>query len=484
MNKHIIYYLLSKICFGVCIAMLLTACVGLVCGDSVWQWLVAIAVGLCISAGFYKCSENTRLSDITIREGIGGVFFSWIFACLLGSLPFVIYGILGFIPAIFESMSGLTTTGATVIDDIEGLPRSLMLWRSVLHWIGGIGIIVIFVALLPQLAGGGSYLVNAEASGFSNSRIMPRIRSTALATFTIYITFTTVLTLLLMLCGLSLFDAVNHAFSTIATGGFSTYNDSVAHFNSSIIEYIIGIFMIISGGNFALYYQVYQSGWRQLIKDTEFCCYISFMILATVLITANICYVNHYNLIDGFRYAFFQASSFASTTGFVSFDYDQWPSFSKLVLAVMYLTGGCAGSTAGGIKFGRFVVLIKAVGAEIERAVHPNAMLNVTYEKKRVSSTTIVNISRFFFMYIVLIVFLAFVLSWSGIPVEESIFGIASCISSVGPAFGSIGAVHNFSSINNIGLLVMSIAMLLGRLELFTALVLLRSEYWRSDKRW
>lgn len=464
--------------------MLATACVGIFYHEAIWEWLAVIVIALGISMGFKYFSIGSMPSDITIREGIGGVFFCWILACLLCAIPFVLYGILGPIPAFFESMSGLTTTGATVIDDIEALPKSIILWRSVLHWIGGIGIIVIFVALLPQVAGGAMHLFNAETSGFSNSRIMPRIRNTALATFFIYLGFTTLLTVLLMICGMSLFDAVNHSFSTIATGGFSSYNDSVAHFNSPIIEYILGVFMIISGGNFSLYYQVYQSGMQQLFKDTEFRTYIIFTIISVILVTANICYVNGFSIIDGFRYAFFQVTSFVSTTGFVSYDYDQWPSFSKLLLAVMYLTGGCAGSTAGGIKFGRFVVLIKAVGAEIERAVHPNVMLNVTYEKRQVSTTTIINISRFFFMYIVLIVGLAFILSWSGIPVEESIFGIASCISSVGPAFGSIGAVHNFSSINNVGLVVMSVAMLLGRLELFTALVLLRSEYWRSSKRW
>lgn len=484
MNKKVIFYLLSRICLGVCLAMLATACVGIYYQEAIWEWLAITVLSFAISMGFKHFSLGSMPSDITIREGIGGVFFCWILACFLCAIPFVLYGVLGPIPAFFESMSGLTTTGATVIDDIEVLPKSIILWRSVLHWIGGIGIIVIFVALLPQVAGGAMHLFNAETSGFSNSRIMPRIRTTALATFLIYLGFTVLLTVLLMICGMSLFDAVNHSFSTIATGGFSSYNDSVAHFNSPVMEYILGVFMIISGGNFSLYYQVYQSGFNQLFKDTEFRTYIIFTIICVLLITANICYVNGFSIVDGFRYSFFQVTSFVSTTGFVSYDYDQWPSFSKLLLAVMYLTGGCAGSTAGGIKFGRFVVLIKAVGAEIERAVHPNAMLSVTYERKQVSTTTIINISRFFFMYIVLIVALAFILSWSGIPVEESIFGVASCISSVGPAFGSIGAVHNFSSINNVGLVVMSVAMLLGRLELFTALVLLRSEYWRSSKRW
>ena len=484
MNKKVIFYLLSRICLGVCLAMLITACVGIYYSEPVWEWLAIVVGSFVLSFGFKYFSVGSLPSDITIREGIGGVFFCWILACLLGALPFMLYNVLEPIPAIFESMSGLTTTGATVIDDIEVLPRSIVLWRSVLHWIGGIGIIVIFVALLPQIAGGAMHLFNAETSGFSNSRILPRIRTTAVVTFIIYFAFTAVLIGLLMLCGMSFFDAVNHSFSTIATGGFSSYNASIMHFHSPAIEYILGVFMIISGGNFSLYYQVYQSGWKQLFRDMEFRTYIIFTIICTILITANICYVNGYNLGQGFRDAFFQVSSFVSTTGFVSCDYDKWPSFSKLLLAMMYLTGGCAGSTAGGIKFGRFVVLIKAVGAEIERAMHPNALMTVTYEKKTVSTTTIINISRFFFMYIVIIVGLAFIVSWSGIPVEESIFGVASCISSVGPAFGSIGAVHNFSSINNVSLVVMSIAMLLGRLELFTALVLLRSEYWRSSKRW
>ena len=485
MNTEVIIYLLSKICIGMAIAMCAPFIMSVCYGESCYEdYILSIGLILIIASIFNWYGRNATHKDISVREGIGTVFFSWILAAGVAALPFTMMGILDPVSAYFETMSGLTTTGATAISDLEVLPRSILFWRSVTHWIGGIGIIVLFVALLPQIAGSAVYLFNAEVSGFSNSRILPRIRTTAVALFYIYLLITIFLAGILSALGMSNFDAVNHAFSTIATGGFSNYNASVAHFQSAPIEYVIGIFMILSGGNFALYYHITQNGLKVLWEDLEFKIYVGLLLIITLMITANIVYCNGFTILDGFRVAFFQVASFGSTTGYVSCDYDKWPAFSKLLLAVMYFTGGCAGSTAGGIKICRFIVLIKTVAAELRRTLHPQMLLNVYYGKKRLPLATVINISRFFFMYITVVAVLSTIVSATGLKVVESVFGVAACLSSVGPAFESIGATGNYAHVSPIAKVALSLAMLLGRLELFTALALLRSDYWRSSKRW
>lgn len=485
MNIKVILYLLGKISMLMGIIMFVPVTMAAYYQeDGGLEFGLAAILSVILGYFFQQHGQDAGHNDISVREGIGTVFFSWVLAAMLAGLPYWFMGILDPISAYFESMSGLTTTGATAIADLEVLPRSVLFWRSMTHWIGGIGIIVLFVALLPQIAGSAVYLFNAEVSGFTNSRILPRIRTTAIALFYIYLSLTVVLAVILNLLGMSVYDAVNHSCSAIATGGFSTYNNSVAHFQSASIEYVIGIFMVIAAGNFSLYYQITQSGIRTLWEDLEFKTYIFILTVVTIMITANIVYVNGYSLLDGFRSAFFQVSSFGSTTGYVSDDYDKWPSFAKLLLAVMYFTGGCAGSTAGGIKISRFIVLMKMVAAELRCALHPQMLLNVYYDKRRLPVQTVVNISRFFFVYILVIAILSMVLTMEGLTVEEAVFGVASCISSVDSAFDSIGATSTYAAISPLSKLALALAMLLGRLELFTVLALLRSEYWRSSKRW
>ena len=485
MYTKIIAYLLSRLSLGLGAVLSLPFTYAVLNNEPCFiDFLYAIMFSgaLYLALGFYGKDANRK--DISVREGIGTVFFAWLLAALIAALPFMFSGILDPISAFFESMSGLTTTGSTVINNLELVPSSILLWRSLTHWIGGIGIIVLFVALLPQIAGSAVYLFNAEVSGFSSNRILPRIHTTAMALFGIYTLMTVVLIIALMCLGMNSFDAVNHACSAIATGGFSTYNDSVAHFDSAAIEFVLGFAMIMAGGNFALYYYMVQSGVKSLINDIEFKAYLGLLISVTAMITWNIVHVNDFSFFEGFRYAFFQVASFGSTTGFVSYNYDEWPAFSKLLLALMYFTGACAGSTAGGIKICRFVVLVKTVFAELRRAMHPQMLLTVYYNNRILPVSTIINIGRFFFMYVLVIVVLSFALSFTGLSVEDSLFGVASCISSVGPAFGTLGAISNYAEVTPMGKIVLSIAMLLGRLELFTVLALLRSEYWSKSKRW
>ncbi len=485
MNAKIIAYLLGKISVLVGLAQLAILWTAFYYRENVYgAILLSMAVAIGLGYGLQYYSRGASHKDISVREGIGTVFFAWVLAAALASLPFVFMGVLDPISAYFEAMSGLTTTGATAIADLEALPKSLLFWRALNHWIGGIGIIVLFVALLPQIASGAVYLFNAEVTGFTNSRILPRIRTTAVALFYIYSLLTIILTGILRCMDMSVYDAVYHAFSCIATGGFSNYNNSVAHFASPMIEYALSLFMILAAGNFAVYYQVTQSGIGALWRDLEFKAYVVIVLLISLVIGVDIIYNNGYSIEEGMRSALFHVASFASTTGFVANDYDQWPSFAKMLLAVLFFTGGCAGSTAGGIKICRLIVLVKMVAAELRRTLHPQMLFTVYYSNRKLSLATVTNIGRFFFMYVFIVALLTLVSTASGMSPEEAIFGIASCLASVGPAFGSIGATGTYAVIPAGAKLAMALAMLLGRLELFTALALLRSEYWRKTKRW
>lgn len=485
MNTRVISYLLGKISVLMGLAQVINFLLALYYGEDCYkEFALSIAFAVALGYGLQNRGKDVSHKEISVREGIGTVFFAWVLAAGLAGVPFVLIGVLDPVSAYFEAMSGLTTTGATSISDLEILPKSLLFWRAMNHWIGGIGIIVIFVALLPQIASGAVYLFNAEVTGFSNSRILPRIRTTAIALFYIYLLLTIILTGILRGMGMSVYDAVYHACSCIATGGFSDYNASVAHFKSPMIEYALSLFMVLAAGNFAVYYQVTQNGLKALWEDLEFKIYVVMVLCFTVAIAVNIILTNGYSIEGGFRSALFHVASFASTTGFVADDYDKWPSFARMMLAVMFFTGGCAGSTAGGIKICRLIVLVKTVAAELRRTLHPQMLLSVYYSKVRLSMATVTNIGRFFFMYIFVVALLTLVTTASGVAPEEAIFGVASCLASVGPAFGSIGATGTYTELPAGAKIAMALAMLLGRLELFTALALLRSEYWRNSKRW
>ena len=397
-----------------------------------------------------------------MREGFATVVFSWILTGVICALPYAFLQILDPMSAVFESVSGLTTTGATAITNLAVVPKTVLFWRSFTHWLGGIGIIVLFIALLPQVAGGAVHLFNAEVSGFGQERLLPRIRTTAGALFFIYCLFTVIGTGFLVICGMSRFDAVTHSMSAIATGGFSTYDNSVMYFDSISIEVVLALIMFLGGGNFALYYAVTQRGIKNLWRDSEFKSYMMIIGVLTGLITLNLFFSSNLPFFEGLP----------------------WPTFSKLLLCLLYLVGACAGSTAGGIKVGRFVVMTRAIAAELRRAIHPQMLLTVNFNGRVMPIAVVAAISRFFFVYIMTIAVMALLLVSTGLGIEESIFAVASCLSSVGPAFGSVGATGNYADINSFGKLVLCLTMLLGRLELFTMLALLRSEFWSNNRNW
>lgn len=485
MNFSLIAFLLGRLSLALSAILLLPAGLAFLYADgSAVAFTIAAFIALLIGLGFLQYGSFEKKEEISLREGFATVVFSWILTCSICALPYIFLQVLDPVSAIFESMSGLTTTGATAITNLAAVPKTILFWRSFTHWLGGIGIIVLFIALLPQVAGGAVHLFNAEVSGFGTERLLPRIRTTAGALFFIYCLFTVIGTGFLVICGMSNFDAINHSMSAIATGGFSTYDNSAMHYNSVAIEVILALIMFLGGGNFALYYAVTQRGLKVLWRDSEFKYYVIIIGTLIALITLNLFFTNHLRFLDGLRYAFFQVVSFATTTGYVSYDYDNWPTFSKLLLSVTYLVGACAGSTAGGIKVGRFIVMSRTIMAELRRAIHPQMLLTVNFNGRIMPIPVVAAISRFFFVYIMTIAVMSLFVVATGLGIEESIFAVASCLSSVGPAFGTVGATGNYAGINSFGKLILCLTMLLGRLELFTLLALLRSEFWSSNRNW
>lgn len=432
--------------------------------------------------------------EIKKREGYIVVTFGWIFMALSGTLPYVISeAIPSFTNAFFETMSGYTTTGASILNDIESIPRGILFWRSLTHWIGGMGIIVLAIAILPLLGIGGMQLFSAESPGPSSDKLKPRITDTAKRLWFIYVGFTFAQTLLLWAAGMGLFDAGNHAMSTMATGGFSTKNLSAAYWNDTpLIQYIIIVFMFLAGTNFVISYFALKGKMQKVLHDDEFRWYSGFVVFFTI-ITALVIYFQadlSISSIDhpmvwgeaenAFRHALFQVLAIITTTGFVSADYTLWTPFLTILFFGLFFLGGSAGSTAGGVKVMRHMIMIKNGAFEFKRALHPNAILPVRFNGKAVRNDIVFNILGFFILYMLFFIFGAVVLAALGLDFPTAIGGAATSLGNIGPAFGALGPVNNFDSLPELGKWWCSFLMLIGRLELFTVLILFTPFFWRN----
>lgn len=440
----------------------------------------AIAIVCMIGVGlFLLYSGHVRTKRLTIREGIAITGLGWLLATVLGMLPYALGGYLGLVDSIFESISGFTGTGATVIDDLETLPFSILFWRSMTHWLGGLGIVVIFIALLPESGQHTIFMHNAEASGPTSDRFSPRLKDMTHVLFRMYMAFTAMAFFVCLLCGMDGFSALNHAMSTISAGGFSTFNSSAAHFDSPAIEGWMAFFMTLAGGNFGLYYQVYRKGPAVLKDNTEFKAYIAILSGATLLMAINLIDALEYDPFSAFRYASFQAASIA-TTGFVSADYDQWPAFSKGILLLLMISGGCAGSTAAGVKISRVVILVKAVQKIIFEKVHPRSIMEVKMNGQIIDENTIIRVCQFFFLYMAFIFFWALLLTWDGITIFDAIGISVTTMGCIGPSFGITGATSTYAGLSVFSKSILCISMLLGRLELFTVLAMMHRSFWKK----
>jgi trk system potassium uptake protein TrkH len=433
-----------------------------------------------IAGGYVLSRLGKRDEELSFREGFSVVVFGWVACSIIGAMPFWVSGAIpNVIDAYFEAMSGFTTTGSSIISDIEALPPSIILWRSMTQWLGGMGIIVLFIAVLPQLGVGALHLFRAEVPGPVKERFVPRLRDNAKILWYIYVGMTVAAMLTLMLAGMSLFDAVNHGFTTMATGGFSTKNSSIASFDSPIIEYVICFFMMGAGINFTLYWLTITGWWRDVLKDSELRGYMFIIFGATTLITvALVLSGGRYE--ESFRQALFQVVSIMTTTGFASADYNLWGNHAGMILFFLMFLGGCAGSTAGGIKVGRVVLLYKQGKRELNRFIHPRAILTLRMGSKSIDQGTLINVLQFFFLYIVIFVVGSIMISLTGLDFVTTLSSVATTLGNVGPGFAGVGPMANFAETSSFAKLIFTLLMLLGRLELYTVLVMLMPRFWRE----
>lgn len=428
------------------------------------------------------------------RDGYVIVTVGWLFMAFSGSLPFVFtQTVPDFSSAFFESISGYTTTGATVFSDVESLPNGILMWRSLTHWIGGMGIIVLAVAILPLLGIGGMQLFSAESPGPESEKIKPRIADIAKRLWMIYAIYTFSECILLKVAGMNWFDAINHSFATMATGGFSTKNASAAHWNDQpLIQYILIFFMFIAGVNFVLSYFGFKGKIKKLLFDDEFKWYVAFIGGFTLVSALLIYFFSGFDASSvahpmvwgkaeaSLRHALFQVVSIVTTTGFVSADYTMWTPFLSLFFFGMFFLGGCAGSTAGGIKVVRHLITIRNGIAEFKRSLHPNAILPVRYNGKAVKREIVFNILGFFILYILIFITGSLGFAFLGLDFLTSAGASVTTLGNVGPGYGTLGPVDNFGEVQPLGKWWGSFLMLVGRLELFTVLIILTPFFWRN----
>jgi trk system potassium uptake protein TrkH len=431
-----------------------------------YSLLVTLTIGLLLEFGFRTNKEIERADGFTI------VAFTWLLIPLLGTLPYVFLG-LGFLDAFFETMSGFTTTGATILNVVEELPKSALLWRSLTQWLGGMGVILLFISILPRLGVGGSQLFDREFPGPLPERLRPRFRTTARLLWTIYVGFTGAeIALLYFLSRLPLFDSICITFATMPTGGFTPTTASIGAYGNPLAEYIIMVFMFLAGMSFILHYQVLRGKWKA-IKGEEFRLY--FIILAVAILLLIFA-----QGLNSYREGMFQAISIMTTTGFVTADFGSWHSSARIVLLALMFIGACSGSTGGAIKVVRVLTLIKHTRVMMRRAISPKAVIPIKYDQKPIPEGVIRDIISFLFLYILVAVVASVLLCFLGLNLETAISAVAATLGNVGPGLGGVGPGSNYALLPGAAKFILIICMWLGRLELFTVLMIFSPHFWKG----
>lgn len=425
-----------------------------------------------------KVPENQK---IYAKEGLVIVSISWIALSLFGALPFVFSNrIPSFIDAFFETVSGFTTTGASILSNVEALEHSLLFWRSFTHLVGGMGVLVLALAILPKNTNQSLHIMKAEVPGPTFGKLVAKMSYNSRILYMIYIFITIIIIILLKLGGMPLFDSVVHAFGTVGTGGFGIKNSSVAYYNSSYIDYVLGIGMLLCGMNFNLFYALLLKNYKQVFKNEELKYYCSIVVLAIIAIVINIApaYKNSNRL---FRDVFFTVSSVITTTGYSTVDFDAWPVFSKTVLLFLMFVGGCAGSTAGGLKVSRIAILFKTVVGEFKKIGTPNRVINIKMDKKVITKELSSGISTYLMLYITIFLIAILCVSWDSPDFISAFSAVAATFNNIGPGMGIVGPTSNYASFSNINKLILSLVMLLGRLEIFPILILFSPSLYKKS---
>ncbi|MBQ9097952.1 MAG: TrkH family potassium uptake protein [Clostridia bacterium] len=477
MNYRMITYILGWILLFEAAFLLFPTVTALAFGEeAIKAFLLTIAI--CVLASALLIFRKPKHKELRSRDGFVIVSLSWIVLSLFGALPFMFTGVTtSYVDALFETVSGFTTTGASILPDVEVIPYSIRMWRSFTHWVGGMGVLVFIMAFLPLSGGRNMHIMKAESPGPSVSKLVPRVRTTALLLYGIYFVLTVILFVLMLCGGMNVFEALCTAFGTAGTGGFGFYNSSMGSF-SPFLQVTIGVFMLIFAINFESYFALLQRRWRDIFT-TEVVTFLLIVAGAVGIITFNL-YSSFGSVSEAMRHAFFTVSSLISTTGFSTVDFDLWPELSKTVLFFLFFIGACAGSTGGGVKVSRIVLLFKGIAREIRCSIHPKQVKRITVDGKTVEQSTVNSVFIFFACYVIIFGFSLLILSLDGANFLTNFSAVATTIGNVGPGFAGVGPTRNFAFFSPLSKLVLIFNMLAGRLELFPMLLLFSPVTWKK----
>ena len=459
--------------------MLLPLIAGLYYGESVLNFIITIAATAALGGIFLLFKPKNR--DIYAREGFAAVGLSWILMSLLGALPFVISGdIPHYVDALFETVSGFTTTGSSLLTDIEGMSRGCMFWRMFTHWIGGMGVLVFIMAVLPMSGEHSMHIMRAEVPGPVVGKLVPRVRKTAAILYLIYMGLTAIETLFLLGGGMSFFEALLHAFATAGTGGFSTRGASIAAFNSLYIEIVISVFMLLFAVNFNLYFLLLLGRVRDVLKNQELRCFACIVAFSMLSIAWNIS-GQYSGFAEALRYSSFTVASLVSSTGFGTADFTQWPQYSQWLLVIIMFIGACAGSTGGGLKMARVLLLLKDLHRSVRKSLHPNSVQVVQVNGEAVQEQVLRNTAAYLTAYCVLMLGSFLLVSLDGFSVEANISAVFACFNNIGPGLAEVGPTSSFAAYSAFSKVILTLDMLFGRLEIFPMLALFSRHTWRRS---
>ena len=485
MNYRAVFNIIGKVIGTVAVFMLPALIISLAMGE--WTAAVSFVVSIliCAAVGLPLAFLKPKRNDIFAREGMVTVGLAWIFVSMLGALPFLISGAIpNYIDCIFETASGFTTTGATILGDVEILPRGILYWRSFTHWLGGMGVLVFLLILNPlsdKNTGEGMHLLRAESPGIKASKLMPRMRDSARILYLIYIALTVLEIVLLLLGRMPIFDAVCLAFGTAGTGGFGVLNDSVASYNP-FCQWVITVFMLLFAVNFNVYFLLLVRKFKKALKNEELITFALIVLASIVIISINI---SRYftGVGETVRAAAFQVASIISTTGFTTANFDLWPQLSRTILVALMFCGACAGSTGGGAKVIRIIISFKAARRSIYKTMHPNSVRIVHVDGERIDDETVSAVGAYMLAYIILFAAGVLLVSLDGMSFETNFTAVAACLNNIGPGLGGVGAVENYSAFSWFSKVVLTLSMLIGRLEVYPILLLFTPSVWRKIQR-
>ncbi|MDR2944891.1 MAG: TrkH family potassium uptake protein [Methanosarcinales archaeon] len=479
MNFNNIFSIVGKIMLLLALVQTVPAALAFYYNEPLVPFLLSIfitgMIGIVCHVKFQKTDDN----EWTVRESYSVVAFSWFFSALVCSVPFLLSG-MSPLNAFFESMAGVTTTGSTVMADIDFFPKSLLFWRGLLQWLGGLGVVALFIAVIPKVNMKGRQLYKAEFSGPTEDKLSPKISKTAKILWFFYIGATALLVLLLFLLGASVYDSFSFAFSVMSSGGFAPYNESVLPIlGNPLTLLVILFFMMVAGTNFALIYKSVTKGVRYILKDEEFRAYVTFFILVSSALALILLHDMDYDILTSVKYAFFQTGSLMTTTGLMIVDYNSWSDAAKILLFLVMLTGSCSGSTSGGPTFVRWIILFRHVRRDIFKFIHPNAVKPVKYNGRSLPEETVHSTISFMILYFVILMVSSAILGILGLDLITAVTSALAALGNIGPSFGLLGPLDNFGVLPAASRLVLIFNMWIGRLELYTVILLFTREFWK-----